>query len=127
MSQLFDPQMANVADFDCFSQVIFKDIEDYKRFKQDSWYKKHLMRDHENFADTKRSMYVSPSFTCTGTSQLISNRMTIGWVEEFVKDGEEVDGFQVAPKVGKWQQGTIWILLAASLAGLVYSWQRLSA
>lgn len=56
MSQLFDPQMANLADFDCFSQVIFKDIEDYKRFKQDPWYKEHLMGDHENFADTKKSM-----------------------------------------------------------------------
>lgn len=56
MSQLFDPQMAKVADFDCFSQVIFKDIEDYKRFKQDPWYKEHIMGDHENFADTKKSM-----------------------------------------------------------------------
>ncbi|KAJ5761821.1 uncharacterized protein N7511_005203 [Penicillium nucicola] len=76
MSQLFDPQMANVADFDCFSQVVFKDIEDYKRMKQDPWYKEHLVGDHEKFADTKRSM------------------MTIGWVEEFVRDGEVVDGFK---------------------------------
>ncbi|KAJ5655730.1 hypothetical protein N7507_007680 [Penicillium longicatenatum] len=76
MSHLFDSQMANVADFDCFSQVVFRDIEDYKRMKQDPWYKEHLIGDHEKFADTKRSM------------------MTIGWIEEFVRDGEVVDGFK---------------------------------
>ncbi|TKA66030.1 hypothetical protein B0A49_08118 [Cryomyces minteri] len=63
-------------DFDCFSQVIFKSVEDYKRMKQDPWYKEHLVGDHEKFADTKRSV------------------MTIGWVEEFVRDGEAVDGFE---------------------------------
>jgi hypothetical protein len=56
MSQLFDHQMANVADFDCFSQVVFESIEDYKRMKQDPWYKENLVGDHEKFADTKRSM-----------------------------------------------------------------------
>ena len=55
MSQLFDPQMAKVADFDCFSQAYFRDIEDYKRMKKDSWYKEKLVGDHENFADTKKS------------------------------------------------------------------------
>ncbi|KAI3318560.1 EthD domain-containing protein [Xylariaceae sp. AK1471] len=76
MSQLFDPQMCNVADFDCFSQVVFKSVDDYKRMKMDPFYKKHLMGDHERFADTKKSM------------------MTIGWIEEFVRDGEVVDGFK---------------------------------
>lgn len=56
MSQLFDPQMCNVADFDCFSQVVFEDIESYKSMKTDPWYQKHLIGDHEKFADTKRSM-----------------------------------------------------------------------
>lgn len=56
MSQLVDPQMCNIADFDCFSQVFFESLEDYKRIKQDPFYKKHLVGDHENFADTKRSM-----------------------------------------------------------------------
>jgi hypothetical protein len=56
MSELFDPQMANIADFDCFSQVVFESLEDYKRMKEDPWYKQHLVGDHENFADTKRSM-----------------------------------------------------------------------
>ncbi|KAK8076007.1 hypothetical protein PG994_003279 [Apiospora phragmitis] len=56
MGQLYDPQMAKLADFDCFSQVIFKRIEDYKTFKQDPEYKRRLMGDHEKFADTKKSM-----------------------------------------------------------------------
>lgn len=56
MAQLFDRQMANVAEFDCFSQVFFKSLEDYKRMKEDPWYKEHLVGDHEKFADTKRSM-----------------------------------------------------------------------
>ena len=58
MRQLFDSQMANIADFDCFSQVVFRNLEDYKRMKQDPWYQEHLVGDHEKFADTKRSMYV---------------------------------------------------------------------
>ncbi|KAK2594649.1 hypothetical protein QQS21_007625 [Conoideocrella luteorostrata] len=76
MSQLVDPQMVNIANFDSFSQVVFKSVEDYKRMKEDPWYKEHLVNDHENFADTKRSM------------------MTIGWVEEHVRDGVTVDGFK---------------------------------
>jgi hypothetical protein len=56
MAHLFDPQMANIADFDCFSQVVFRSIEDYKRMKQDPWYKEKLVDDHEKFADTKRSL-----------------------------------------------------------------------
>ncbi|KAJ5952329.1 uncharacterized protein N7479_010742 [Penicillium vulpinum] len=56
MGQLYDRQMANIADFDCFSQVFFKSLEDYKRMKEDPWYKEHLVGDHEKFADTKRSM-----------------------------------------------------------------------
>jgi hypothetical protein len=55
MSQLYDSQMAKVADFDCFSQVIFRRLEDYKRFKQDPEYTRRLKGDHEKFADTKRS------------------------------------------------------------------------
>ncbi|RFN54387.1 ethd domain-containing protein [Fusarium flagelliforme] len=76
MYQLMDPQMANIADYDCFSQVVLKSIDDYKRMKEDPWYKKHLVGDHEKFADTKRS------------------RMTIGWITEFNRDGEVVDGTQ---------------------------------
>ncbi|KAG7287778.1 hypothetical protein NEMBOFW57_007293 [Staphylotrichum longicolle] len=55
MAQLYDSQMANVADYDCFSQVVFESLESYKRMKQDPWYQEHLVGDHEKFADTKRS------------------------------------------------------------------------
>lgn len=55
MSQLIDPQMCYIADYDCFSQVIFHSIEDYKRMKLDPWYQQYLVNDHENFADTRRS------------------------------------------------------------------------
>ncbi|EKG11344.1 Dimeric alpha-beta barrel [Macrophomina phaseolina MS6] len=68
--------MANVADFDCFSQVLFRNLEDYKRMKEDPWYKEHLVGDHEKFADTKRSM------------------MTIGWIEQFIDNGAVVNGIQ---------------------------------
>ncbi|KAJ8178123.1 hypothetical protein LV164_000430 [Aspergillus fumigatus] len=74
MAELCDSQITNVVDFDCFSQVVFESLEDYKRMKQDPWYKEHLFHDHENFADTKKSM------------------MTIGWIEEFVRQGVAVDG-----------------------------------
>ena len=76
MSQLFDAQMVNLADFDCFSQVVFRSVEQYKSMKEDPWYKQHLVGDHEKFADTKKSM------------------MTIGWITEFVRDGEVVDGMR---------------------------------
>ncbi|KAI1734861.1 EthD domain-containing protein [Xylaria scruposa] len=76
MAELFDPQFANIADYDCFSQAVFRSLEDYKAMKQDPWYKERLIGDHEKFADTKRSC------------------MTIGWIEEFVRDGVAVDGFQ---------------------------------
>ncbi|EME79059.1 uncharacterized protein MYCFIDRAFT_34057 [Pseudocercospora fijiensis CIRAD86] len=76
MTQLFDSQMVNLAPYDCFSQVVFESIEDYKKIKLDPWYRKYLVGDHENFADTKRS------------------EMTIGWIEEFVRDGQLVEGFE---------------------------------
>lgn len=59
MYQIMDPQMANIADYDCFSQVVFRSFEDYKKIKDDPWYKEHLVGDHENFADTKRSKCVT--------------------------------------------------------------------
>ena len=76
MSRLFDSQMANLADYDCFSQVVFKDIESYKAMKGDEWYKQHLVGDHEKFADTRKS------------------KMTVGWITEFVRDGEAVEGMR---------------------------------
>src|SRR3569833_3249173 len=76
MNRLFDHQMRNIADFDCFSQVVFKSVDDYKKMKDDPWYKEHLVGDHEKFADTRNSL------------------MTIGWITEFIRDGEVVDGMR---------------------------------
>ncbi len=58
MSRLFDPQFANIVDYDCFSQVVFADIEDYVRMKEDAFYLERARGDHENFADTGRSRCV---------------------------------------------------------------------
>ncbi|KAH8589375.1 EthD domain-containing protein [Bisporella sp. PMI_857] len=76
MNHIYDRQMRNLADYDCFSQVVFKDVEHYKAMKEDPWYKEHLVNDHEKFADTQKS------------------KMTIGWIVEFIRDGEVVDGFK---------------------------------
>jgi hypothetical protein len=76
MNQLFDHQMLNLADFDCFSQVVFKSVDHYKKMKEDPWYKEHLVGDHEKFADTQKSM------------------MTIGWITEYIRDGEVVEGMK---------------------------------
>ncbi|EOA85726.1 uncharacterized protein SETTUDRAFT_169632 [Exserohilum turcica Et28A] len=73
MRQLFDDHMINLAEFDCFSQVTFKSIDDYKRMRQDPWYRKQIAGDHVNFADTQRSM------------------MTIGWVTDFIEHGKLVE------------------------------------
>ncbi|PQE13807.1 conidial pigment polyketide synthase Alb1 protein [Rutstroemia sp. NJR-2017a BBW] len=55
MGELFDPQFANVTDYDCIVQIQFRDIEQFKALKADPEYKRSIMADHENFADTKRS------------------------------------------------------------------------
>lgn len=52
----FQKHRRNIADYDCFSQVTFNSIEDYKNIKKDPWYQEHLVGDHEKFADTQRSL-----------------------------------------------------------------------
>jgi len=76
MHRLFDRQMSNIADFDCFSQVVFESVEHYRLMKEDPYYKVHLFGDHEVFADTKRT------------------KMTIGWIEEWINNGEVRDGLE---------------------------------
>ncbi|KAI5270945.1 hypothetical protein E4T47_05734 [Aureobasidium subglaciale] len=58
MDQIFDPQFANVADYDCIIQATFKSVDDFVRFKADPEYLRIIAPDHENFADTKRSRRV---------------------------------------------------------------------
>jgi hypothetical protein len=76
MGRLYDEHFVNLADYDCFSQVVFQSIEDYEKMKEDPWYLEKVAPDHSNFADPVRS------------------KMTIGWITEFVRDGKTVDGFQ---------------------------------
>ena len=55
MERLFDPQFANIADYDSIIQIMFDDIEQFVRMKADPLYKEKVTPDHENFADTRKS------------------------------------------------------------------------
>ena len=55
MAQLYDPQFANLADYDSFVQIVFRNVEDFVRMKADPFFKAEVGPDHENFADTKGS------------------------------------------------------------------------
>ncbi|GES66778.1 conidial pigment polyketide synthase PksP/Alb1 [Aspergillus terreus] len=55
MSRLFDPQFANMADYDAFIQIFFDDVEHFVRMKADPYFRAKVTPDHENFADTTRS------------------------------------------------------------------------
>ncbi len=55
MNQIVDPQFANVADYDAIIQIMFDNIDDFVRLKNDPFYQQNLIPDHEKFADTKRS------------------------------------------------------------------------
>ncbi|KAJ9649741.1 hypothetical protein H2199_000520 [Coniosporium tulheliwenetii] len=72
MAKLYDPQFANVADYDAIVQIVFKDVEDFVRMKADPHFMKSVTPDHENFADTKRS------------------KMTIGLHTVLLRDGKVV-------------------------------------
>ncbi|KAJ5274867.1 EthD domain-containing protein [Penicillium chrysogenum] len=76
MNRIYDRQMSNIAEYDCFSQVVFESVEHYRMMKEDPYYKEHLFGDHENFADTTRS------------------QMTVGWIEEWINDGAVRDGLE---------------------------------
>nr|QLM00042.1 EthD superfamily protein [Xylaria schweinitzii] len=56
INQLYDPTLTKLADFDLFSQIVFKKLEDFRKFKQDPIYKTRLTVHHDDFVDTKRSM-----------------------------------------------------------------------
>ncbi|KAF8428552.1 EthD domain-containing protein [Tirmania nivea] len=73
MEKLYDHQFANVADYDTIIRIYFSDIEAFVNMKRDPYFMKSVAPDHEKFADTTRS------------------KMTIGWVEEHIRDGKAVD------------------------------------
>ncbi len=60
MAKLYDEQFANVADYDCFSQSLFESVDGLVAMKDDPLYEEFIKMDHENFADTKNTKYVSP-------------------------------------------------------------------
>lgn len=55
MAKIFDPQFANIMQYDCFIQATFTSIEDVMAMKADPYFKKYITPDHENFADTRGS------------------------------------------------------------------------
>lgn len=61
-----------IADYDCFIQIVFRDVQDYVNVKNDPHYKQVVMPDHGNFADEKRT------------------KMATGWFERHIKDGQAV-------------------------------------
>ena len=73
MGQIFGnfPE-GRTAEYDCFIQIMFKDVEDYIRAKEDPYYKEVIMPDHVNFADAAKTTFVT------------------GWVETHVVNGEVV-------------------------------------
>ncbi|RAH41254.1 EthD domain-containing protein [Aspergillus brunneoviolaceus CBS 621.78] len=95
MNRIYDRQMANIADYDCFSQVVFESVDHYKKMKEDPYYKEHLFGDHEHFADTRRS------------------QMTIGWIEEWINDGTVREGLEFPSDA---QRGASGIVSASGLA-----------
>ncbi|KAL8830075.1 MAG: hypothetical protein Q9170_005900 [Blastenia crenularia] len=105
MAKIFDPQFANIMQYDCFIQASFTSIEDIMAMKADPYFKKYITPDHENFADTRGSHHThgfhtsdsSPTLSQSGRNPLSRgsiadfsgpSRMTIGYLEEFINDGK---------------------------------------
>ncbi|KAL9029496.1 MAG: hypothetical protein Q9196_002266 [Gyalolechia fulgens] len=96
MAKIFDPQFANIMQYDCFIQATFTSIEDVVAMKTDPYFKKYITPDHENFADTRGSQDTSAA--PWGRRHALSqgsiadfsgpSRMTIGYLEEFITDGK---------------------------------------
>ncbi|RMJ14369.1 hypothetical protein BHE90_003488 [Fusarium euwallaceae] len=61
-----------VDDADCIVQIVFRDIEDYVRVKQDEKFKTVVDPDHAVFSDPSRTKFVT------------------GWFEFHIMDGELV-------------------------------------
>ncbi|KAL8809719.1 MAG: hypothetical protein Q9200_003173 [Gallowayella weberi] len=92
MTKIFDPQFANITQIDCFIQATFTSIEDVMAMKADPYFKKYITPDHENFADTRGSQELlsgrHPLSAGTIADFSGPSRMTIGYLEEFITDGQ---------------------------------------
>ncbi|PWY67991.1 hypothetical protein BO94DRAFT_611789 [Aspergillus sclerotioniger CBS 115572] len=62
----------NTGDCDCYAQIVFRDVEDYVRARNDPYYKEAIFPDHANFADPSRTLFLT------------------GWVEALIVDGKLV-------------------------------------
>jgi hypothetical protein len=73
MGQIFGniPE-TKLADYDCFIQVTFRNVQDYIDVKEDPVYKQVIFPDHANFADLSKS------------------KMITGWLETHIADGKLV-------------------------------------
>ncbi|KAK1147825.1 hypothetical protein N8T08_000338 [Aspergillus melleus] len=58
-----------IADYDCVVQVKFRDIQNYLKTRDDPFFKEVIGPDHEHFADTERTRFLT------------------GWVEKLIEDG----------------------------------------
>lgn len=91
MAKIAGPQFDNHAEYDCFVQAIFKDVEDFVRMKADPYWREVVAPDHEKFADTTRSRYVDASMVELGRLTDHCPSMTTGWVEDHVIYGKVVE------------------------------------
>ncbi|EEA25242.1 conserved hypothetical protein [Talaromyces marneffei ATCC 18224] len=75
MSQIFGnfPE-GQTAGYDCFIQIVFKDVQDYIRAKDDPYYKEVILPDHTHFANTEKTFFVT------------------GWLETHILNGQVVQG-----------------------------------
>ncbi|KAL9088889.1 MAG: hypothetical protein Q9165_005946 [Trypethelium subeluteriae] len=55
MAHIFGPSFPNTSDYDCFTQIVFKSVHDYKKVLEDPFYKQNCAPDHGNFADMRNS------------------------------------------------------------------------
>ena len=91
MARIAGPQFDNHAQYDCFVQAVFKDVEDFVRMKADPYYRDVVALDHEKFADTTRSRYVGASMVDPLATDVLFESMTTGWVEDHILDGKVVE------------------------------------
>jgi hypothetical protein len=61
-----------VADCDAVVQIVFSDVKDYVKVRQDPRYKQKVVPDHDNFADGSKTKFAA------------------GWFEVHVADGNLV-------------------------------------
>jgi hypothetical protein len=82
MAQLYDAQFANIAMYDCCVQIVVPNIECFVRMKADPFFKNHVGKDHEKFADTCKS------------------QMMIGWFTPLMQDGQLVPELATSEEQG---------------------------